>query len=196
MGRRQEDIQTPQAGTEPPVIHRRHFALPPTERDTQDTGATSTIEVGPLKARGRAADHLLRYGTPALLLVAVSGGIPAVWNGSSDLAAIKTEVASIKADVAELRRLQAEQIASMQVTLARMPTAAQFAADHDEIIQLRATVSACCGDLPPLAAPRRRHEPVTLDATEPPVPEATETGPDAGVGDTMPAGIPTVAKRP
>jgi hypothetical protein len=145
MGRRQEDIQTPRAGTEPPVVTGREYTPPPTAREPQDTGATSTIEVGPLKARGRAADHLLRFGTPALLLVAVSGGIPAVWTGTSDLSAIKAEVATIKADVAELRRLQAEHIAAMQVTLARMPTAEQFAADHDEIIQLRATVSACCG---------------------------------------------------
>jgi hypothetical protein len=196
MGRRQEDIQTPRAGTEPPVINGRQYTPPPTDRGAQDTGSTSTIEVGPLKARGRAADHLLRFGTPALLLVAVSGGVPAVWNGTSDLSAIKAEVATIKADVGELRRLQAEHVAAMQVTLARMPNADQFAADHDELVRLRATVSACCGDLPPLAAPRRRHEPVTLDATEAPVREATETGPDAGVGDTMPAGIPTVAKRP
>lgn len=195
MGRRQEDIQTPRAGTEPPVISRE-YTPPPTERALQDTGATSAIEVGPLKARGRAADHLLRYGTPALLLVAVSGGIPAVWNGSSDLSAIKAEVASIKADVAELRRLQAEHVAAMQVTLARMPTADQFAIDHDELVRLRANVTACCGDLTPLVAPRRRQEPVTLDATGAPAPEATETTPDAGTGDALPSGIPTVAKRP
>lgn len=145
MNRRQEDIQTPRAGTEPPVITGREYTPPPTGREPQDTGSSSTVELGPLKARGRAADHLLRYGTPALLVLAISGGIPAVWTGTSDLSAIKAEVASIKADVAELRRLQAEHIAAMQVTLARMPTAEQFAADHDEIIQLRATVSACCG---------------------------------------------------
>jgi len=144
MGRRQEDIQTPRAGTEPPVINGRQYT-PPTAREPQDTGATSTIEVGPLKARGRAADHLLRFGTPALLLVAVSGGIPAVWTGTSDLSAIKAEVATIKTDVAELRRLQAEHVAAMQVTIARMPNADEIRADHDELVRLRATVSACCG---------------------------------------------------
>lgn len=155
MNRRQEDIQTPRAGTEPPVITGREYTPPPTAREPQDTGSVSVLDIGPIKARGRAADHLLRYGTPALLLVVVSGGIPAVWTGTSDLASIKAEVAGIKADVAELRRLQAEHVAAMQVTLARMPTAEQFAADHDEIIQLRATVSACCGVANPDRSPYR-----------------------------------------
>lgn len=111
-----------------------------TKRPSDDTSADtgSEISVGPLRARGEAAKTVARYAPTLLLLTALAGGIPAAWRATTDLSAIRTKLD-------EIEKAQAAHVAESRLALARLPSADDLQADHDEIVQLRATVASCCG---------------------------------------------------
>lgn len=115
-----------------------------TKRPDTDTG--SEFSVGPIKARGEAAKMVARHAPTILLVVILTGGIPAIWSGTSNLSAIRSEdLAEIRADLAEIKQAQAAHVAESRLALARLPSAVDLRSDHDEIVRLRATVASCCG---------------------------------------------------
>lgn len=127
------------------------------KRSSEETG--SEISVGPIHAKGEAARMVAKFAPTLLLIFMFVGGIPAVYYQTSGIDDIKAELAEIKA-------AQAEHIAKSNQALALLPSRDSLEADHERLVQLRATVAACCGGFVDEDRPRRRVErfPVSTQA--------------------------------